>query len=98
MFGHKFRKFAFYNFIQAAFECSQLFQSMNIFYTKRIFKYFNIVNLNKDNVAFPIGHKKSSKLIIIISGNLVNSKTGKKIGGPLDILFEEELTFVILSS
>ena len=91
MFGHKFRKFAFYNFIQAAFECSQLFQSMNIFYTKRIFKYFNIVNLNKDNVAFPIGHKKSSKLIIIISGNLVNSKTGKKIGGPLDILFEEEL-------
>ena len=91
MFGHKFRKFVFYNFLKAAFDCSKLFQSMNIFYSKRIFKFFNIVNLNKDNVAFPIGHVKSSKMIIIISGSLLNSKTGKKIGGPLDILFEEEL-------
>ena len=91
MFGHKFRKFVFYNFLKAAFNCSKLFQSMNIFYTKRIFKFFNIVNLNKDNVAFPIGHVKSSKMIIIISGSLLNSKTGKKIGGPFDILFEEEL-------
>ena len=91
MFGHKFRKYVFYNFIKAAFDCSKLFQSMNIFYTKRIFKFFNIVNLEKDNVAFPIGHKKSSKMIIIISGSLLNSKTGEKIGGPLDILFEEEL-------
>ena len=91
MFGHKFRKYVFYNFIKAAFDCSQLFQSMNLFYTKRIFRFFNIVNLEKDNVAFPIGHKTSSKIIIIISGNLFNSKTGEKIGGPLDILFEEEL-------
>ena len=91
MFGHKFRKFIFYNFIKAAFDCSKLFNSMNIIYTKRIFKFFNVVNLNKDNVAYPIGHKKSSKLTIIISGNLINSKTGKKIGGPLDILFEDDL-------
>ena len=75
MFGHKFRKFIFYNFIKAAFDCSKLFNSMNIIYTKRIFKFFNVVNLNKDNVAYPIGHKKSSKLTIIISGNLINSKT-----------------------
>ena len=91
MFGHKYSKFIFYNFIKAAFDCSKLFQSINIFYAKKIFKFLNIVNLNKDNVAFPIGHKKSSKMIIIISGILVNSKTGKKEGGPLDILFEEEL-------
>ena len=64
---------------------------MNIYYTKRIFKFFNIVNLDKDNVAFPIGHVKSSKMIIIINGILTNSKTGEKLGGPLDILFEEEL-------
>ena len=91
MFGHKFKKFIFNNFIKAAFDCSKLFTSMNIFYTKRIFKFFNVVNLNKDNVAYPIGHMKSSKMIIIISGNLINSKTGKKIGGPLDILFEDDL-------
>ena len=91
MFGHKFKKFIFNNFIKAAFDCSKLFTSINIFYTKRIFKFFNVVNLNKDNVAYPIGHMKSSKMIIIISGNLINSKTGKKIGGPLDILFEDDL-------
>ena len=91
MFGHKFRKFVFHNFIKTAFDCSKLFTSMNIIYTKRIFKFFNVVNLNKDNVAYPIGHVKSSKMIIIISGNLINSKTGKKIGGPLDILFEDNL-------
>ena len=91
MFGHKFRKYIFYNFLKAAFSCSKLFTSLNLFYTKRIYKFFNLVNLNKDNVAFPIGHIKSSKMIIIISGSLVNSKTGKKIAGPLDILFEEEL-------
>ena len=91
MFGNKFRNFIFYNFMKAAFDCSKLFQTMNIFYIEKIFKFFSIVYLNKDNVAFPIGHIKSSKFVIIISGNLSNSKTDKIIGRPLDILFEEEL-------
>ena len=91
MFGHKFRKLIFFNFMKAAFDCSKLFQNMNIFYIEQIFKFFNIVNLNKDNVAFPIRHKKSSKFVIIISGHLINSKTEDIIGRPLDILFEEEL-------
>ena len=91
MFGHNFRSFIFYNFMKAAFDCSKLFQNMNIFYIEQIFKFFNIVNLNKDNVAFPIGHKKSSKFVIIISGHLINSKNEEIIGRPLDILFEEEL-------
>ena len=91
MIGHKFRNFIFYNYMKAAFDCSKLFQTMNIFYIEKIFKFFNVVNLNKDNVAFPIGHIKSSKFVIIISGNLINSKSGEIIGRPLDILFEEEL-------
>ena len=91
MFGHKFRSFIFFNFMKAAFDCSKLFQNMNIFYLEKIFKFFNIVNLNKDNVAFPIGHKKSSKFVIMICGHLINSKNEDIIGRPLDILFEEEL-------
>ena len=91
MIGHKFRNFIFYNYMKAAFDCSKLFQTMNIFYIEKIFKFFNVVNLNKDNVAFPIGHIKSSKFVIIISGYLINSKSGEIIGRPLDILFEEEL-------
>ena len=91
MFGHEFKSFIFYNFMKAAFDCSKLFQTMNSLYIEQIFKFFNIVNLNKDNVAFPIGHIKSSKFVIIISGNLKNSKNNEIIGRPLDILFEEEL-------
>jgi hypothetical protein len=49
------------------------------------------VNLDKDNVAFPIGHKKNSKFVIVISGQLKNSKNEEIIGRPLDILYEEEL-------
>jgi cGMP-dependent protein kinase len=91
MIGHKFRNFIFYNYMKAAFDCSKFFQTMNDFYIEKIFKLFNIINLNQDNVAFPIGHKKSSKFVIIISGYLINSKTKEIIGRPLDILFEEEL-------
>ena len=91
MFGNEFRKLIFYNFMKAAFDCSKLFQSMNIFFIEQIYSFFNIVNLDRDNVAFPIGHIKSSKFVIIISGNLINSKNKQIIGRPLDILFEEEL-------
>ena len=91
IFGNQFRNFIFYNFMKSAFDCSKLFQNMSIFYIGKIFKFFNIINLDKDNVAFPIGHKKSSKFVIIIDGNLINSKSGEIIGRPLDILFEEEL-------
>ena len=91
IFGIQFRNFIFYNFMKSAFDCSKLFQNMNIFYIEKIFKFFNIINLDKDNVAFPIGHKKNSKFVIIIDGNLINSKTGEIVGRPLDILFEEEL-------
>ena len=91
IFGSQFRDFIFYNFMKSAFDCSKLFQNMSIFYIEEIFKFFNIINLDKDNVAFPIGHKKSSKFVIIIDGNLINSKSGEIIGRPLDILFEEEL-------
>ena len=91
MIGHKFRSFIFYHFMKSAFSHSKLFKTMNMFYIEKIFRFFSVVNLNKDNVAFPIGHKKSSKFVIVISGNLINSKTKEIVGKPLNILFEEEL-------
>ena len=91
MFGDQFRDFILYNFMKAAFDCSKLFQTMNSLYIEKIYKFFSIVKLNKDNVAFPIGHIKSSKFVIIITGQLINSKNEVIIGRPLDILFEEEL-------
>ena len=91
MLGHNFRSFIFFNFMKAAFECSKLFKSLNIFYIQEIYRFFTLVNLDKDNVAFPIGHKKNSKFVIVISGQLKNSKNEEIIGRPLDILYEDEL-------
>ena len=91
MFGNKFRNFLFLNFIKAAFDCSKFFENFNDFYIKKIFKFFSLVNLEKDYVAFPIGHIKSANFVILISGNLINAKNGQIIARPLDILYEEEL-------
>ena len=91
MFGNKFRNYLFFNFAKAAFDCSKLFQNLNTFFIRQIFKFFTIVNLDKDNVAYPIGHIKKSKFAVIVNGNLVNSKTGEIVGRPLDILYEEEI-------
>ena len=91
MFGPKFRDYIFYYFMKAAFDCSKLFQTMNSLYIYQIYKIFSLVNLNKDNVAFPIGHIKNSKFVIIVDGYLKNSKNDQIVGRPLDILFEEEL-------
>ena len=91
MLGHNFRSFIFFNFMKAAFECSKLFHNLNIFYIQQIYRFFTLVNLDKDNVAFPIGHKKNSKFVIVISGQLRNSKNEEIIGRPLDILYEDEL-------
>ena len=91
MLGHNFRSFIFFNFMKAAFECSKLFKTLNIFYIQQIYRFFSLVNLDKDNVAFPISHKKNSKFVIVISGQLKNSKNEEIIGRPLDILYEDEL-------
>ena len=91
MFGHKFRNFLFFNFTKAAFDCSKLFQNLNNFYIKKIFKFFSIINLDKDYVAYPIGHIKNSKFVVVVKGNMINSKTKEIIARPLDILYEEEL-------
>jgi hypothetical protein len=39
---------------------------------EEVFQFFEAVNLGFDNVAFPIKHNKSSKIVIIIDGNLIN--------------------------
>ena len=49
-----------------------MFNQLNTYFLEEIFQYFEAVNLGNDNVAFPIKHNKSSKIVIIIDGNLIN--------------------------
>ena len=72
MLGEKYRSFLFLNFMKSAFQKSELFNQLNTYFLEEIFQYFEAVNLGNDNVAFPIKHNKSSKIVIIIDGNLIN--------------------------
>jgi hypothetical protein len=72
MLGDKYRSFLFLNFTKSAFKTSKNLNQLNTYLVEEIFQYFEAVNLGFDNVAFPIKHKKSSKIVIIIDGNLIN--------------------------
>ena len=72
MLGEKYRSFLFLNFMKTAFQKSEIFNQLNTYFVEEIFQYFEAVNLGSDNVAFPIKHNKSSKIVIIIDGNLIN--------------------------
>ena len=91
MFGENFRSYLYLNFMKSAFYSSKKFHHVDNYIIEKIFQFFEAINLGNDNVAYPIGHIKSSKMIILVSGDLINSKTGEIIGKSGDILFEDEL-------
>ena len=91
MFGDNFISYLYLNFLKGAFYSSKIFRHVSNYLVEKIFRFFEAVNLGSDNVAFPIGHVKSSKMIVLVSGDLVNSKTGEIVGKSGDILFEDEL-------
>ena len=72
MLGEKYRSFLFLNLTKSAFKNSKILNQLNTYLVEEIFQYFEAVNLGNDNVAFPIKHNKSSKIVIVIDGNLIN--------------------------
>ena len=91
MLSDKYRSFLYLNFMKSAFKNSKLFNKLTGDLLNNIFNHFEAVNLGKDYVAFPIGHIKSSTMVIMIDGNLINSKTNEIVASRGDILFEKEL-------
>ena len=72
MLGEKYRSFLYLNFMKSAFKKSKLLNQLNTYFVEEVFQFFEAVNLGYDNVAFPIKHNKSSNIVIIIDGNLIN--------------------------
>ena len=72
MLGEKYRSFLYLNFMKSAFKKSKLLNHLNTYFVEEVFQFFEAVNLGYDNVAFPIKHNKSSNIVIIIDGNLIN--------------------------
>lgn len=72
MLGIQYKTLLYFNFAKHVMHGSCLFKKLNLDLLEKVFYLFEAVNLSNENVAFPIGHVKSSKLVIIIDGNLIN--------------------------
>ena len=72
MLSQKYCSCLFLNFMQKAFSQSKYFNRFDHVELEHVFRFFQAVNLGKDNVAYPKGHLKSSKIVIVIDGNLKN--------------------------
>lgn len=91
MLGEKYKTYLYLGFIKSSFATSSLFRRFNSYLIEQTFKLFKAVNLGKDTVAFPSGYIKSSNIVIIVDGHLINSKTQETVGDRGSILFENEL-------
>jgi hypothetical protein len=72
MVGEKYRDVLYLNFIKSSFSTSKSFKKFNLKLLENAYECFNAINFAKDQVVYPAGHLISSKLVIIIEGNLVN--------------------------
>ncbi|MCQ2816280.1 MAG: cyclic nucleotide-binding serine/threonine-protein kinase [archaeon] len=91
LLGKNFQTFLYLGFIKNTFSNSMLFKRFNTYLIEKIFTLFEATNLEGGMIAFPKGYKKSSYIVVIIDGNLINATTGKIVAERGSILFEKEL-------
>ena len=91
MLGENFRTLLYLNFIKSSFTKSKNFKKFNVKILDNALDVFKAINLGKNEVALKAGYEKSSKLVVVIDGNLINSVTKAVVANRGDILFEEEL-------
>ena len=91
MLGDKFRTFLYLGLIKSSFATSSLFKGFNSYVIEQIFSLFTPVNICKDSIAFKEGYVKSSNIVVIIDGHLINSKTKEIVADRGSILFESDV-------
>ena len=91
MLGKNFRTLLYLNFIKSSFTRSKIFHKFNINLLDNPFYLFKPNNLTKNEIVYKEGYIKSSKIVIVIDGNLINSLTKDIVANRGAILFENEL-------
>jgi len=91
MLGKNFRTLLYLNFIKSSFTRSKIFHKFNINLLDNAFYLFKPNNLTKNEIVYKEGYIKSSKIVIVIDGNLINSITKDIVANRGAILFENEL-------
>ena len=91
MLGDNYRMLLYLNFIKSSFTKSKHFKKFNVKLLDKVLTLFEGINLNTTDIAFREGYIKSSKLVVVIDGNLINVTTKEIVANRGDILFENEL-------
>ena len=91
MLGEKYKDGLYLNMIKMAFSKSEKLKHINPKLLENTFELFTIKNYNKGQVVLKSGYNLTSKIIILIEGNLINQKINKVICKRHDIAFENEL-------
>ena len=93
--GEKYKDVLYLNMIKMAFSKSELLNKINSTLIENTFSLFSVKNFIKGEVVLKSGYNLTSKIIIIIEGNLINQKINKIICKRYDIAFENELFYKI---
>ncbi|MCQ2819547.1 MAG: cyclic nucleotide-binding domain-containing protein, partial [archaeon] len=91
MLGVNFRTQLYLKFIQSSFSKSKFLNNFDTQLLDNAIDIFKSCNLSSEEIALTKGCSKSEKLIIVIDGSLIHSKTKEIICQRGDILFEKEL-------
>ena len=91
MLGKNFRTLLYLNFIKSSFTRSHIFHKFNVNLLDNAFYLFKPKNLTRNEIVYKEGYIKSSKIVIVIDGNLTNNITNEIVANRGAILFENEL-------
>ncbi len=91
MLGERYITLLFLNFIKASFLTSKYFKVFNSNLFKDIFPFFEAINLGPGSIAFEKGYIKSSHIVVIIDGHLIDKDKKEIVANRGALLFEEQL-------
>ena len=91
MLGDNFRNLLYLNFIKSAFNRSKIFSRFNVQLLDKVFHLFKPLNLKSTDIAYKENYLKSSKIVIVIDGHLINNITRDIVANRGTILFQYEL-------
>ena len=91
IFGEKYKYILYLNFIKNSLIKSRYFKKFNVKMIEKIFQFFRVRYIPKIITVYNEGFIISSKMIIIINGELINRKNNDLISNRGYLLFEDDL-------
>jgi cGMP-dependent protein kinase 1 len=89
--GDNYKNVLYLNIIKKAFSVSKYFNKINVKLIENAFECFEFMNYNQNEVIIKAGLVMSTKIIIIVQGNVLNKKINQVVAKTGEILFEEQI-------